>query len=312
MKIYKLSLGVSVFLALNLSCAFAQDYMNVLNFTYFYLPDASLNNADVTFRDFSIETTLPYKLKNGNIFGAKPQYESISLAEKDTSLKTLHLQSLELPLFAIIKFKNKKWSSYIELSTNLSSDLKNISRNQFQIGGTILLFYEKKKDFFWQFGVFYSQETFGPFPMILLGLDWKINPNNYATILLPAYLMYERKLSPKFYTGFEMELTAETYRLGGSINENSYISQFGQNKLSFVVEPRLFLDYYIAKHLVIYAKPGMRFLQKYEQYDQNNKRIRNSEYVQGHLDNCFYMEMGIALRFRYDEEVPATSGNSDN
>ncbi len=294
-------------LSLAIENIFPQNYLNVLNITYYYVPVASLNKEDVIFRDYLIETALPYKLKNGNVFGIKPNYESITLKEEDSPLKTLHLHSLELPVFAMIKYKNSKWSSYFELAANLNSDFKNIKRNQFQVGGTILMFYEKKKDFNWQFGLYYYQETFGPYPMLLLGLDWKINPKNYFSVLLPAYLIYERKLSPKFYTGFEVELTGETYRLGESVYENSYISQFGQSRLSFITEPRFFLDYYIAKHLVVYVKPGMRLLQKYEQFDTNNKRITNSDYVQGHLKDCFYIEFGLAFRFRYDEPTKPTN-----
>jgi hypothetical protein len=52
---------------------------------------------------------------------------------------------------------------------------------------------------------------------------------------------------------------------------------------------------------VFYVKPGWRFFQKYEQYDTHDKRIENSDYVQGQLKNCFYIESGIAYRFRYDE-----------
>jgi hypothetical protein len=272
MKIYKTTCLAFFFLTLFCRNASTQNYLDVVNATYFYLPFASLDNQDITFRDYSIVTAIPYKMKNGDVIGVKPQYESISLMEEHSDKKRLHLQSLELPIFTVIKYRNPKWSSYFEFVTNLNSDFKNIEKNQFQLGGTALFFYEKKKDFIWQFGIYYNQETFGPYPMILLGLDWKIDPNNYFSVILPAYLIYERKLSRKFYTGLEIELSGETYRLGAA-EDNSYISQFGQNKLSFVTESRLFLDYYLTKHLVFYVKPGWRFFQKYEQYDTHDKRI---------------------------------------
>jgi hypothetical protein len=313
MKIYKLCLVISGLLVLNLSCIYAQDYMNVLNLRYYYLPGTELKSNDekVSPKELRIETALPYKLKNGDIFGIKPLYKTFTILGND-STKDLHLHSLRLPLFAIIKYKNPKWSMYFEISPKINSDFENITWNHCQIGATLLMFYEKKKDFFWQFGVYYNQETFGPYPMPLLGLDWKIDQKNYFAVLLPAYMIYERKLSTKFYTGFEAELMGETYRLGGSVYKNSYISEFGENRFSFIIEPRLFIDYYIAKHLVIYVKPGMQLLQKYEQYDENDNKLSHSDYVQGQLKDCFYVEIGIALRFRYDEEVPITSSKSDN
>jgi len=291
--------------------AFPQNYLNIFNITYFYLPVVSIDGIDDNYRDYSIVTALPYKFKNGNVFGIKPQYEYISLIGENTPLlKNLHLQSLGCPVFAVIKYKNPKWSSYTEFVVNLNSDFVNIQKNQFQVGATVLFFYEKKKNFTWQFGAFFIQETFGLYPMILLGLDWKIDTKNYFSVILPAYLIYERKLNSKFYTGFEVELSGQTYRLGGSAYENSYISQFGQSKLSFITEPRLFLDYYIAKHIVFYIKPGWRFLQKYEQYDTHYERIKNSDYVQGQLENSFYIEGGFAFRFRYDEPTLPSDNTS--
>jgi Domain of unknown function (DUF6268) len=289
----------------------AQNFMNILNFRYYYLPTTTLksNNKEISYREYRVETALPYKCKNGNVFGIKPLFKTFTLSGND-SLKNLHLYSIKLSLFTVIKFKNPKWSSYFEICPKINSDFKNIGWNHFQLGGTLLMYYEKKKNFFWQFGVYYNQEAFGPYPMILLGLDWRIDPNNYIGVLLPAFITYERKLNSKFYTGFEMELSGESYRLGGSLFNNSYISQFGENKFSFVIEPRLFLDYYISKHIVIYLKPGIRLFLKDEQYDDKDNRLINSDYVQGQIKNCFYMEAGIAFRFRYDEPTLPSDNTS--
>jgi hypothetical protein len=190
----------------------------------------------------------------------------------------------------------------VDVSPKLNSDFRNIGGRHFQIGGMILNYYKGKKDFYWQFGLFYNQDTYGPFFMPLLGFDWKIDERNYVAALLPTYICYERKLSPKFYAGFELELTGETYRLGESGYTNSFISQLGENKLTFLTEPRLFIDYYVSPHWVIYAKPGIRFFQKYEHYTRADARITDSQYTEGILKNNFYVELGVALRFRYDED----------
>jgi hypothetical protein len=98
-----------------------------------------------------------------------------------------------------------------------------------------------------------------------------------------------------------MEMSGETFRLGG-LQDNSFVSQLGENKLTFLAEPRIFLDFYIAKHIVLYLKPGFRLFQKYEHYTEDDKIVSNSVYVQGKLKNSFYAEAGLALRFRYDEK----------
>ena len=275
-----------------------------MNGRYYYLlsPDLRDNDLELKFREYRIETALPYEFENGNIFGVKPQYKTVFLGSDDDILKDLRLHTFKLPLFTYLQFGESDWSIYLDISPKLNSDLKNISWKHFQIGGMFLLFKDRNEKFFWQFGMFYNQDTYGPFIMPLLGFDWRITEKDYFAVLLPAYIIYERKLSTKFYTGFELELSGETFRLGGSAYENSYISQLGENKLTFMTEPRLFLDYYILPHLVLYLRTGMRLFHMYEHYTIDDFRVQVPEYVEGKLKENFYMEAGIAIRFRYDEE----------
>jgi hypothetical protein len=166
----------------------------------------------------------------------------------------------------------------------------------------IINYFESKPGFFWQFGLYYNQDTYGPFFMPLAGFDCKINQKNYIAILVPAYFMYEHKFSTSVYAGFEMELFGETFRLGNSTYPYSFISQLGDKKMTFLTEPRLFLDYYFKENWVIYAKPGFRLFQKYEHFTEGDEVIEDSEFIQGVLRNSFYVEMGLAMRFRYDQE----------
>jgi hypothetical protein len=260
------------------------------------------NDLSVRFNELRIEAALPIELKGGNIVGLKPQYKTFSLRSDDATLKDLKLHTFKLPLFTYLNFGDKGWSVYLDVSPKLNSDLRNITNKHFQIGGMFIFFKERNNNFFWQFGMFYNQDTYGPFFMPLFGFDWKISQRDYLAALLPAYLIYERKLSQKFYTGFELELSGETFRLGDSEYENSYISQLGKSKLTFMTEPRLFFDFYVIPNLVLYFRAGMRLFHKYEHYTAEDERIEVPEYVEGKLKESFYMETGIALRFRYDEE----------
>jgi hypothetical protein len=283
--------------------------MNILNGRYYYHPGAGMEGkpTEVTFREWRIEAAIPIELKNGHILGIKPQYKSVSLAGSNSDFRDLKLNSLKTPVFAIFKFRDPKWSVYADISPKLNSDFENIDSRHFQIGGMFIFFKERKQDFFWQFGMIYNQDTYGPFVMPLFGIDWQINANDYFAALLPAYLIYEHCFGERIYAGFELELSGETFRLGGSEYENSFISQVGENKLTFLTEPHLFLDYYLAKHVVLYLKPGMRLFQKYEHYTSADERISDSEYSEGQMKNYFYFEAGLAFRFRYDEHETDTN-----
>jgi hypothetical protein len=304
MQIPRYSVMLLLFAGINLQSIEAQNYVNVLNGRYYYLPSASLkdDNQSVKFNEFRIETALPIELKGGNVVGLKPQYKTFSLRSDDTVLKDLRLHTFKLPFFTYVQFGESRWSVYLDISPKLNSDLKDVTKKHFQIGGMFILFKERNENFFWQFGMFYNQDTYGPFFMPLFGFDWLISEMDYFAALLPAYVIYERKLSPKFYTGFELELSGETFRLGGSDYENSYISQLGENQITFMTEPRLFLDFYVIPHLVLYFKSGMRLFHMYEHYTVDDERVEIPEYVEGKLKENFYLEAGIALRFRYDEE----------
>ena len=302
-RILKASLILWGILLVPCGHAFPQNYMNVLNLRYYIQPGITMKDTSVSMSayEYRFEAAIPLELKNDNIVGLKPQFKSIALTGDDLSSKDLKIYSVKIPVFAFIKWGDSKWSTYIDISPKLNSDFRNISGRHFQIGAMTINYYERKKDFFWQFGIFYNQDTYGPFIMPLAGFDWKIDELNYINILLPAYAIYERRLATKLYTGFEIELSGETYRMGGSVYENSFISQLGEQKMTFLTEPRLFLDYYVAKHWVLYAKPGIRLFQKYEHYTEADERIHDSGYLEGILKNNFYIELGLAMRFRYDE-----------
>jgi len=280
-----------------------QNYTDIVNARYYYIPPVALKDSSKhnNIRELRFETTLPIELKNGNIIGFKPRYSSYTLNTNINGLKDLRLHTVKLPFFIYWKFANSRWSIYADISPKLNSDFRNLSGRHFQIGGMVITYFEKKENFAWQLGIVYNQDTYGPFFMPLLGL-YVMNEKNYFEALLPAYVIYERKLNPKFYAGLELELRGETFRLGDSQYEDSFISQLGENKLTFLTEPKLFIDYYVAKHVVLFIKPGLRLFQKWEHYTEDDKRIEDSEYIQGTLKNSFYLEMGMALRFRYDEE----------
>ena len=169
------SIFMLLFTAISLLSLEAQNYINVLNGRYYYLPSATLkeNDQSIRFNEFRIKTALPMELKGGNVVGIKPQYKTFSLRSDVATLKDLKLHTFKLPIFTFLNFGESGWSVYLDISPKLNSDLKNITNKHFQIGGMFIFFKERNEDFFWQFGMFYNQDTYGPFFMPLFGFDWK-------------------------------------------------------------------------------------------------------------------------------------------
>jgi hypothetical protein len=281
---------------------FSQNYIDILNLRYNYFPEAELNSEKVNVQEYYAGLTLPLYTKGEDMAGIGMQYGYFSIDNDNVALKDLQLHTIKLRMLAYKTLANPKWSVYAELIPKLNSDLKNVSSSHFQIGGIALMNLKKGDDYFWHFGLFFNMETFGPFPLPLIGFDKKLSEKCYINVLLPPVITFEYKLNKHFYSGAEVELVGETYRLGGSDFEDSFISQFGESKLYFLIKTRLFIDYYITKNLVFYLKPGFRFLRKYEHYSEDDELIMNSDYLSGELKQGFYLETGIALRVRFEDE----------
>ena len=107
------------------------------------------------------------------------------------------------------------------------------------------------------------------------------------SVLLPAFGIFEFKASQKVYFGAEFELTGESYRSGNSVYKNSFISNFGENKLTFLIKSRLFIDLYVTKNIVIYLKPGIRMFQKYEQFTVDDQMISAPDLISRNLKTVF-------------------------
>lgn len=158
---------------------YAQNFLNVLNVRYYLQPGVSMQDSGSLggFQEFRIETALPYETEKGNTFGLKPQYKQIHLQSDDSSREDLKLYTLKMPVFAFVKWNNK-WSTYLEISPKLNSDMKDVEANHYQIGALNVNYLKWKEDFYWQFGFVYNQDTYGPFFMPLLGVDWKMDDRN--------------------------------------------------------------------------------------------------------------------------------------
>jgi hypothetical protein len=47
--------------------------------------------------------------------------------------------------------------------------------------------------------------------MPLVGLDWKINAKNNLFGVLPGYMIFEHKVTPRFYYGFAFRALTNSY-----------------------------------------------------------------------------------------------------
>ena len=160
----------------------------------------------------------------------------------------------------------------------ISSDLEDVSKNDFQLGGIALFTFTKSEKFKYKFGLYYNQEYWGSFLVPIIGFDWQPNDKLQAFGNLPinATLMY--KLNNKFSAGLFFQAPAGSFRMNENFTvpensimdtenikfPNAYIHKTTQ-------EISLFLDYYITRNIVLNLKCGATIGRSYRVFAEDDK-----------------------------------------
>ncbi len=221
----------------------AQPYVDLLSIRY--------NNgiSGTLFSHLYVGSDLPIKLKNNGYIVISPFFENWNI-NNTVNEPIPAVSSLALATSAILPIDKKHWSLTITAIPRINSEELSL-KNSFQIGGALLAIYKKSDTFKYKFGVYVNKEFFGLFVMPLVGVDWKINQNNYVFGVLPGKLIYEHQLNTHLYTGLSFRAITNSYKLA----DTNYI-KIQDNQLSS------FVDYYATKHIVFSGETGWSIMRK--------------------------------------------------
>jgi hypothetical protein len=161
------------------------------------------------------------------------------------------------------------------------NDEKIDNHGSLQVGGAALMFFKKKADLTWKFGLYVNGELFGLFIIPLAGIDWKIDDRSNLFGVLPANLTYERKMNNWIYSGF----TFRTFT-------NSYARDTGYWRID---ENQLgaFTDLYITRHIVLNGEIGSSILRKIR--TGTERKAKENWNVKDNL----YFKISLAYRMRF-------------
>jgi len=160
----------------------------------------------------------------------------------------------------------------------LSSDLEDVSKNDFQLGGLAIFTFTKSEKFKYKFGLYYNQEYWGKFFTPIIGFDWQANDKLQAFGNLPinATLMY--KLNEKISAGLFFQAPAGSFRMNEKFSppdiilDNTYPTEFSNSYIQKTTqELSLFLDYYITRNIVCNIKIGHTIGRSYRLYMEDEK-----------------------------------------
>lgn len=208
------------------SITISQNYIDLAKFSYAISPENTFatTNAKTTLREMNGDVTTPIVINDGSAFLTGIVYENFSASFNPGRIEE-SITSFTLKLGVNLKH-NSKWSGSYMLLPKIASDLKNISNRDFQLGAAVLLKYTKTDNFNYKFGVYGSNELFGPFIVPLFGFYY-LNPLEKLEIkaLLPLSVDLNYSIIKEFRLGFNYSGQIRSYNLNTSVGseENPYL-----------------------------------------------------------------------------------------
>tara|TARA_R100000935_G_C2824203_1_gene161413 strand:- start:580 stop:1461 length:882 start_codon:yes stop_codon:yes gene_type:complete len=154
----------------------AQEYVDLFRIGYSQTLKNNFENtnASTNVESFDIGFTFPVVLNKNHalITGADFSLNSLQLFPT-AEITNLYSTNLKLGLASTW---SKKWSSTLVLLPKIASDYKNISNDDFYLGGFALLKYKRNDNLKYRFGLYGSQEAFGLFTTPIIGWYY-LSPN---------------------------------------------------------------------------------------------------------------------------------------
>ena len=131
--------------------------------------------------------------------------------------------------------------------------------------------------------------------MPLVGLDWKIDAKNNLFGVLPGNMIFEHKVTPRFYYGFAFRAFTNSYRQEFIVDPSALILE-ANNYLRIDDNPLgIYADTYLSKKIVLSAEAGYTILRRYRYgFKSENVHIKTD-----YKNDNFYFKASLAYRLRF-------------
>jgi hypothetical protein len=277
-------LSICIFLFFFSGSTLGQPYIELVNIRYYEMPEQSklVNNGKTSNnRWITAGIQLPLKLQKDYLI-ISPFFEKYSIESEVGQ----NLYGISLSLAYLKQWKNKSWKTAFAFIPRISSDFKNVSSNDYQLGSAVVAVYQKKENLSYKFGAYYNSEYFGFFMLPLFGVEWEINDRLEISGVLPAHVNLEYKTGKHIYTGVDLLFITNSFRL-----YNDYYYRIDDNHL------KLYADFYLTNNLVLTAEAGHSVLRKYTLGIRNDGVNSKANLT---YENGFVFGGRISWRIRFD------------
>lgn len=266
--------------------------------SYSLSPGNAIKNQSqkATIQDIGLALAIPINLSKKNVLIFLPKIYRFSINYNDAT-SDLNVYQIT-PQITWLHRWNDHFRSTMSIMPQLSSDLKNINRQHWQLGSALLFYWQKNDQLTFQFGTFYSENFYGALLTPLIGLDWKLNKKFRLQARLPQYGTLDFALKDRIHFGLKYQTALNSYRIGNEIALPYFEQQSG--------DLALYAEYFLTKDWVIQGRFGhtlWRKLRTYEKEDDLPLRIagipiKKDQRVSLNEDikNGFFFHLGIIYR----------------
>ena len=202
---------------------FGQNYIDLVKFDYTITPPNPFDSGGVSTRmqEINGDFTAPIKINDDYTFLTGITYE-MTTASFNPGRAAESITGLTLKLGANITL-NDQWSATYLLLPKLSSDFKNVSAQDFQLGSAVLMKYTKNDHFNYKFGIYGNGELFGPFLVPIFGFYY-LNPaeNFELKALLPLSVAMDYSFTKNLSLGLTYRGQIRSYNLNTPIGAEAH------------------------------------------------------------------------------------------
>jgi hypothetical protein len=257
----------------------AQNYYKIFDVRYEYSPgnkykaDPS-NTVDIEETNSNLNLPLPRENGDAILLGigmnTLKMYPNLTAA--DNSIDTAFSHNHTYFRYRAQLGYKKKVNDDLDIvgmgMFRISSDMLDVSSDDYQYGGLILVSKRKSEKLILKYGLYVNTEFFGLFVIPLIGTDWKFNDKIRIYGILPSNLTIERTYSRCFRAGLIFEAPTFTYRLSdkdvNTINSQEQISTYVQNTKNALY---IYTDFYLTKSIAIQVRVGYSVFRRIRLFD---------------------------------------------
>ncbi len=245
----------------------AQNYVDVIKLNYNNTSRNNFENSSKSTRveEFDLETTLPIAINSKTNFLTGFIYERIQTKLfEEGSEETFSSISLKI---GFNKTHSAKWTGTYVFVPKIASDFNRITKKDFQLGGFVLLKYNKNENMNYKVGLYANSELFGPWFVPPLGLYY-ISPNKRfeANVTMPILADVNYAIHPRVSIGLNYSGQVRSYHLTKipSTEKSGYVAR-STNEVSG------YLKFDLSKGVILHTKVGRSIGRYYRVYDEDDK-----------------------------------------